>query len=608
MNYSFSFIIAILFLAINLTAQNDKMLDKLDKNDSIASIKARDLSGKSVVTNEIHNVFFRNIYPTRSNNEEAQFQKEINRLMPFDNKKIDTVIYIQVNAFGENIYDTVIKSNRFETVLSKSIHVNTKQNIIKNRYEILSKNEIFSPYLALENARLIRSSGIFHDVRIEPIISKLDTNIITLIYHLQDVFPYGFSLGINGLRDYSFGIENVNVFGLTHRISTDYRLNFNDPKQVFGVGARYTVPNIIKKSFIDAYVQVREFSNYSNLEIGVYRQFSRPEFQWAGGNILAYNDRIIPIINNQSIKNRQIENQLWLSRAFPFRSRNTTINSIITGLKYTFKYNIERPNVNSQSYFNYWNSHFVLYSLGYSKIRYRQDRLINGFGRTEDIPSGMSINGLYGLDFNEFNLRNYYGGQFLGQYYTGAGYYVNLSTKLGFYSRENEPNQGVFDFNIQQVSQAYKLGNFRLRNYFNLRTTIGIHHDSSSFITLNDYNGIRGASNGNFKGNSRFTTSFQTNLFLPLSLGGFRFSVFSLIEIAKIQPNFSNFFETPLKTGFSLGLAIKNENLIFDVIQIQYGLFPSTSNLQDKGFVISSIIPFRFQNLDISKPNIVNYE
>lgn len=589
-------------------SQEDKMLEKLDKRDSIVSIQSQTFASKSVVTSEIGNVLFRNIYRSKVNNEEAEFKREIDRMMPYDNKIIDTIIYIQVNVFGESIYDTSIRSNKFETFLSKSIHINTQKEIIRNRYQILKQTDVFTPYLAFENARLIRSSGIFHDVRIEPIINKNDTNHLLLIYYLQDVFPYGFSSTINSPTDILFGIENVNLFGLTHRLTTDFRVNVKNSNQVFGFGVRYTIPNILKKTFIDAYVQHRNFSDLKNYEIGIFRQFVRPEIRWAGGNILAYNDRILSVLGSSPITTKQIENQTWISHAFPFQTRNTTINSIIVGLNYQFRKRVENPLFNLADYDSYWNSNFILSSLGYSKIKFVQDRLVNGFGRTEDIPLGFSINGLYGIDFNEFNTRNYYGGQFLAQYYTGLGYYVNMSAKLGFFSSQNTADQGVFDFNLQNVSKAYKLGNFRLRNYVSLRTTIGINHDSTKFITLNEYNGIRGANNASFKGNSRFTLSAQSNLFLPFSLGGFRFSIFGLIELAKIQPSFNNFFETPLKSGVSMGVAIKNENLIFNLIQIQYGFYPSTSNFMDRGFVISSIIPFRFQSLDISRPKTVIYE
>jgi hypothetical protein len=102
--------------------------------------------------------------------------------------------------------------------------------------------------------------------------------------------------------------------------------------------------------------------------------------------------------------------------------------------------------------------------------------------------------------------------------------------------------------------------------------------------------------------------SFQSNLFLPISVAGFRFSIFGLLELAKINNDVNSFFHTPLRSGATIGLAVKNENLIFDMLQFQYGRYPSTSNLNQSGFLITTILPFRFQNMDISKPNQVVYE
>jgi hypothetical protein len=67
-------------------------------------------------------------------------------------------------------------------------------------------------------------------------------------------------------------------------------------------------------------------------------------------------------------------------------------------------------------------------------------------------------------------------------------------------------------------------------------------------------------------------------------------------------------FESKQYSGATLGIAFRNENMIFNMVQIQYGFYPSTSNLNQRGIVISSVIPFRFQSLDISKPETVQYQ
>lgn len=602
---SLYFFLALLFCFIRLSAQ-DEVLEKLEEQDSLRSKKTEKIYKSNPVTSEVHNMLFRNIYRSQVNNEELEFKKEIERLKPYDNKLIDTVIFVQINVLGESVYDTTIRSNGFEAFISQKLHTNTKQKVIRNRYLILKEGDVFSPYQAYENARLMRTSGIFHDVRIVPQINPNDTNHITLIYRIQDVLPYGVSLGVYGTNNFSWGLENINIAGLTHRISTDFRYNGNDTLQKFGFGVKYLIPNVIKRSFIDAYVQGRYFSTHKGAEVGVYREFVNRKIRWAGGDIFGYRDVVNPATGGGNEFTQYIENKIWLSHAFPLRNYNATIHSVIVGISHELKNHQSKPTFNPAEPYKYANSSFILSSLGYSRIKFVQDRLLNGFGRTEDIPIGISVNALIGKDFTEYRELMYYGGQVLAQYHTGKGYYINLNTRVGFFDDGIQANQGVFDFNLQNVSATYKLGNFRLRNYFKLRTTIGVNQDQD--ISLNDYEGIRGINNADFKGRSRFTSSFQSNLFIPLSLMGFRFSVFGLIEAAKIQPSFNNFFQTPLMTGFTAGIAIKNENLIFDVLQIQYGYYPSTSSLSQRGIVLSSIVPFNFQKLDISRPRIVRYE
>lgn len=588
--------------------QDDAVIDRLDRKDSLTSHKAKAIYDENVVTREVHNLFFRNIYSQSTYNEEEEFQKEIARLSSFDNKKIDTIIYVQLNSLGEYVYDTNVKSNKVEHFLSTKLHKNTHLKIIVNRYMLLHQGDYFSPYRAYENARLIRSSNIFHDVRISPEIVKSDTNHIRLIVYIQDEFPYGFSYSPHSATRFDFGVENQNIAGTTHSLSTNFQVNPTDNNQSFGYRFRYGIPNIIQKSFINAYALYQNFSYDKNIEIGATREFVRPEIHWAGGAIFRFQEQNIIDIWGIHIPNQAYRSEAWISRAFAFRSLNTTLNAMVIGVKYSNTTYTLRPPVSATSGFRFWNSHFVLGSAGYSRIRYVQDRLLNGYGRTEDIPTGVSIRGLLGRDFSDEASRFYYGFQLLTQHYTRSKNYISLNIGLGTYANRHFQSQGNFDFNFQLASKAFRMGSFRLRNFFGFRTTVGINRDTTDFISLNDYNGIRGINNWDFRGNHRYTMSFQSNLFLPISIAGFRFSIFGLVELAKINFDFSTTLNTPLRSGATMGIALKNENLIFDVLQFQYGFYPSTSSLSQRGFSITSIVPFRFQSMDISKPNVIAYE
>lgn len=601
------FLLILFFIqSIILHGQDKDILEKLEQKDSIRSKKAAEIYSKNVVTNEVKNALFKNIYREQSNNEEEEFKKQINQLMPYDGKKIDTIIFRKFELLGQNVYDTNSKGNKFEHFVSTSLHINTLTKVIQNRFLLFKEGDIFSPYKALDNARLIRSSGIFHDVRFLPMVVENDSNHIVLYIYIQDVFPYGFSFAPNSFNNFGFGISNVNIGGWGHQVHTDFKINTRDTAHPVGYGITYVIPSIVKKQFINFSTSYKNYSKFEDIELNFSRQFSRPEFRWAGGLQSNYTNRMAPLSNNTEVSVKSLINQFWYSQAFPFRDRTVTINALVAGIKFSNTQFIDRPTVQSNQFYSFWNRNFILGSIGYSRIKYVQDRLMNGFGRTEDIPKGISFNVLYGYDFTEFGTRTYYGLQLLTQYYNKTGVYANFSGRTGTYTFKDEPNQSVIDLNLQSASPIIKIGNFRLRNYINSRMTVGINSDPSQFLTFNDYNGIRGLNNGSFKGNLRTTFNFQTNLFLPISVLGFRFSIFGLAEIAKMNKVEESYFSTPLNSGISLGVAIKNENLIFDVIQIQYGFYQSTNTaLSNQGIKISSILPFSFQSLDISKPNTV---
>jgi len=480
---------------------------------------------------------------------------------------------------------------------------------IENRYQLFKIGESFSAYKALENARLIRTSGIFHDVRFVP-MSKSNGHIELYVY-LQDVFPYGFDLTLNSTSNFGLKVNNNNFLGLGHQIETEVRYNQNDTTQVWGYGVSYTVPNFIKKSFIDLNVFARNYRDENAMGLGFVRQFIRRDIRWAGGLTLAYKDLDVNLFNqtNTQINLQKAESNIWLSHAIPFKSRKpTTINSIIIGARYTRNTFFNRPNVNLTDYPTLWNNNFILSSIGYSRVRYVQERLLNGFGRTEDIPIGISISVLYGYENNEFTTRRYYGGSILGQFYNSKETYFNLSAKFGTYVADNVFNQSVLDINSQLASKTFHWGKTRLRNFFNARYTAGFNQDATKYLTFTETNGIRGLNNFAIQGNDRLTMSVQTNLYLPFSLIGFRTYFFTLFEIANMKNQNQTIFDSKLYSGATLGVAFRNENMIFNMLQIQYGFYPSSSNLNQRGIVISSVIPFRFQSLDISKPETVQYQ
>ena len=604
------FFISILFIFFfynNIEAQKDEIDDKLRTKDSIRSEKTRNAYNSNVVSSEIHNLLFRNIYRRSNYNEEVEFEKKRQYLLSFEDLKIDTIIIKQFKVFGENIYDTSQKASGLEKFLSEKLHVTTSQKLIQNRFLFFKSGDYFSSYRALENARLIRNSNIFHDVRFVPILNQ--NGNIDLYLYIQDVLPYDFEFGFNSFSNFNFGVSNFNIFGTGHQLRTKFVINQNDTKQKFGSGYYYTIPNIFKKSFIDLNAHYYNFRDDQSVQLSLSREFARPEFRWAGGVFSSFkNQDFYNFTLDSSFNINKVKNEVWISHAIPFKTiKKFTQNALVLGINFNQDIYTKR-NQDVRNLPDFWNQTGFLSSIGYARIKYVQDRLLNGFGRTEDVPTGFSTNLIYGLSNTEFGKTTYYGFQILGQFYNKNNNYLNLGAKLGINEFENQATRGVLDLNIQLTSSVIRLGKLRIRNYLNSRYTLGINQDDYNFINFNEFDGIRGLSNGAIRGQDRFALSIQNNVYFPFSLIGFRSYFFSLFELARMRQNNKTIFESPLYSGASFGFAFRNENMVFDLIQIQYGFYPSTTGqFIQKGIVISSVIPFRFQGLDISRPQKVVY-
>ena len=604
------FFISILFIFFfynNIRAQKDEIDEKMRIKDSIRSEKTRNAYGSNVVSSEIHNLLFRNIYRRSNYNEEVEFEKKRQYLLSFEDLKIDTIIIKQFKVFGENIYDTSQKASGLEKFLSEKLHVTTSQKLIQNRFLFFKSGDYFSSYRALENARLIRNSNIFHDVRFVPILNQ--NGNIDLYLYIQDVLPYDFEFGFNSFSNFNFGVSNFNIFGTGHQLRTKFVINQNDTKQKFGSGYYYTIPNIFKKSFIDLNAHYYNFRDDQSVQLSLSREFARPEFRWAGGVFSSFkNQDFYNFTLDSSFNINKVKNEVWISHAIPFKTiKKFTQNALVLGINFNQDIYTKR-NQDVRNLPDFWNQTGFLSSIGYARIKYVQDRLLNGFGRTEDVPTGFSTNLIYGLSNTEFGKTTYYGFQILGQFYNKNNNYLNLGAKLGINEFENQATRGVLDLNIQLTSSVIRLGKLRIRNYLNSRYTLGINQDDYNFINFNEFDGIRGLSNGAIRGQDRFALSIQNNVYFPFSLIGFRSYFFSLFELARMRQNNKTIFESPLYSGASFGFAFRNENMVFDLIQIQYGFYPSTTGqFIQKGIVISSVIPFRFQGLDISRPQKVIY-
>jgi hypothetical protein len=580
----------------------------MQKRDSMSYQELNQTMGKNIVTREIQKMVFRNIYSDNSKNEILADEQKYNELYRYNDKIIRKVEIRQLYPMGYSVHDTMMSPNKIENFINK-LHVVTKSEILKKRFILFKENEDFSAQKAMMNERLLRESGIFSDVRY--VIKLNQDNTIDLIYYIQDNLPYNLGVDFFGFNEIGIGLENINIFGTTHRLSL-YNRNFNnnlDPK--IGTKIQYIIPNIFGTSFTNLQTEFINWQLRREVGMELSRNYSRPDITWAFGVATRYKNIQKELISlKDSINYKKINTDVWLSKAFPLKRTYNQLNTIILGASYANSYFFETSGININNAPQYRNSNLFLGSLGFSFIKFRQTRLVNNFGRIEDLPEGISIKLIYGKEFNQLNTRDYFGSSILAQYNNSNGGYYNFSFNVGTYSVAGDFEDGLIDANLVMASKLFMLGKFRLRTFLNTRYTLGINRDSSDFIRLSRDYGIHGINNFEQVGQNRITGRFQPVLYWPVSLLGFRFSTHVMCEIASNLP-YGNFVDDrPLILSAFAGIGFKNDATIFNLFQFQYGRIHDISGiLQSRNaFVITSTLPFLFKSLDISRTRVLSFE
>jgi hypothetical protein len=94
-------------------------------------------------------------------------------------------------------------------------------------------------------------------------------------------------------------------------------------------------------------------------------------------------------------------------------------------------------------------------------------------------------------------------------------------------------------------------------------------------LTINKTEGLRGFSSGVLRGQRRVVLNYETDLFTPLSLVGFRIAPLFFFDMAWIAPDgHGSPLRTAPYTGIGLGLRLRNDYIAFRTIQVLLGYYP----------------------------------
>ena len=180
-----------------------------------------------------------------------------------------------------------------------------------------------------------------------------------------------------------------------------------------------------------------------------------------------------------------------------------------------------------------------------------------------------------GREFNEFKDRTYLGTDIsAGKAFPDIGYFY-ASLALASFFNGNVREQGIFYSRLNYFTNLLPVGRFKSRNFVTIDYSRGIGRYSDEYLRFIENNGFTGFRNDSINGTQRFTVSLESVLFSPANYHGFRFAFFGFSDLGFLYSS-----NQILGNGFTLlslglGLRIRNDNLLFNTLQIRLAFFPN---------------------------------
>ncbi|TAG17637.1 MAG: hypothetical protein EAZ14_00425 [Runella slithyformis] len=616
------FMLILLLLGSHLSQAQRSRLDSLAEvqiNAPTAKDTAFGMKAKKIVPKKLYNFLFRDIYNRNDQGKQVNAIEE-NPFKIYEGRWIRHVYVTPLNVFGYSVYDSLSKPSNWLDRVGNNLHRATRERTVKNKFLFFEEGDLIDPEKLKDNERYLRQQGIFHDARIVIIPYRNAKDAVDVYVITQDIWSLIPDGSFSALDNFQIGLEQRNFRGLGNSFRNELNYNGQDPRQKLEYASRYLIPSF-DKSFISGAGEVFLQRERKIVALKVFRSFLRPETKYAGALEVSYNnirtfDFKIDSLTNRSVRNyywsRYFLFDAWIGRSFKLffgsdqlRQRARFVMALRHSQQTFFK---RERTVTDTSNQILQNIKPTLFSIGFSNRRYRRDLLIYGFGRTEDVPVGESFSVIYGNDRAELGQRTYTGLKFSRARYYPVGYFYTL-LNLGSYWKNGASEQGIFSLENNYFSPLLPLGKrWYGRQFVNLRFGYGINRFEGEYLNISGQEGIQGISSDELRGTRKLVLGFESVLFSPVNLLGFRIAPFVFTDLGWSSYNQKPFFAGVPYQAYGVGFRFRNENLTFDTFQVRFSFYsgiPDISPPFRMGF--DGIAPLRFRDFDISAPEVVPF-
>ena len=131
------------------------------------------------------------------------------------------------------------------------------------------------------------------------------------------------------------------------------------------------------------------------------------------------------------------------------------------------------------------------------------------------------------------------------------------------------------------------LGRWHFRQFFRFNTTYGVNKPAYVFLDLNGSQ-LYGFSSHDLTGTHKELFRSETVFYAPWSWLGFRIAPVLLAGFGTLGNEGDAVFSGRINTAFSMGLLVRNENLLVNTFEVSVGFYPYLPDSHGAGFRFNS--------------------
>lgn len=484
--------------------------------------------------------------------EEKPIERGDRAFQKYTNRTIRMII-VQSLDFGVSLGDTSKRINNSLTHLANWLHNNTKERVIRNNLFFRAFDKV-SPYVLANNERYLRNLPYIQDAKIVIRPVKNHPDSVDVAIFTKDVFSIGGGLRLHSYQTVSASLQDDNTMGWGDQLR--FQALFDQRRSpVFGYGMGYTKRNIAG-SFIDLSAGYLNFSPAFNTgrreENTAFVRMEKPlvdpysVWTWSANAELNSTSNMFGF---DSVFDKQLRYKYKLFDGW--LGRNLTTNRVssekefrryrfLVSLRLINQKFIEKPlQFRTQYDYSFANTVAVLGGLSAYKQRFYKTSYIYGFGRHEDLPSGIEATIVSGFTRKEDRKRLYSAFSFNYNYVTSKQRFFNYSMDVGSSFYRGKPEDVSMIGSLEYFGRLHEWNRWKQRIFVNASVAKQLNPLMDEPLFLERGYGLPDYDNELVPGHLRMVFKMESVFFSPLSIAFFRFAPFVFGNLAYFKSAYS---------------------------------------------------------------------